>query len=121
MLAVELRKLTGQSPLHRSRNGEANKEVATANTRKLSGDRVLNETRDSTTAIPLPNNQPAALKAVRGSLFQPAEETLKSDSFADTDDQQIRPNGFHFDYTQVIQQLKVNLELRNQSVLPSKK
>ena len=123
MLAVELRKLTGQSPLHRSRNGEANKEVATANTRKLSGDRVLNETPDGTTAIPLPNNQPSvSSKSAIGNRVLPTENRPESDLFAgETADQQIHPNDFHFDYTQVIQQLKTNLELRNQSLLPSQR
>ena len=123
MLAVELRKLTGQSPLHRSRNGEANKEVATANTRKLSGDRVLNENPDGTTAIPLPNNQPSvSSKSAIGNRVLPTENRPESDLFAgETADQQIHPNDFHFDYTQVIQQLKTNLELRNQSLLPSQR
>ena len=122
MLAVELRKLTGQSPLHRSRNGEANKKITTANTRQLSGDKVLNENARGT-AIPLPSNQPSvSLKSAIGNRVLPTENRPESDLFAgETADQQIHPNDFHFDYTQVIQQLKTNLELRNQSLLPSQR
>ena len=122
MLAVELRKLTGQSSIRRNRNRADNKKITTANTRQLLGERVLNENVRGT-AIPLPSNQPSvSSKSAIGNRVLPTENRPESDLFVgETADQQIHPNDFHFDYTQVIQQLKTNLELRNQSLLPSQR
>lgn len=122
MLAMKLREFTGQSSIPRNRNRADNKKITTANTRQLSGDKVLNENVRGT-AIPLPSNQPSvSSKSAIGNRVLPTENRPESDLFAgETADQQIRPNDFHFDYTQVIQQLKTNLELRNQSLLPSQR
>ena len=122
MLAMKLREFTGQSSIRRNRNRADNKKITTANTRHLSGDKVLNENVRGT-AIPLPSNQPSvSSKPAIGNRVLPTENRPESDLFAgETADQQIHPNDFHFDYTQVIQQLKTNLELRNQSLLPSQR
>ena len=122
MLAMKLREFTGQSSIRRNRNRADNKKITTANTRQLSGDKVLNENVRGT-AIPLPSNQPSvSSKSAIGNRVLPTENRPESDLFAgETADQQIHPNDFHFDYTQVIQQLKTNLELRNQSLLPSQR